>query len=100
MHSANTAQSNTDKILNASTQSLLLKLTFHLPQMNSGMNALGGWRQRETLRRNGVQTTLSSDVSVFNSQVCAEFLDLLVIGTISVDLITSAGFTKMKGNVL
>lgn len=46
-----------------------LKLTFHLAQMNSDMNPLGGWRQRDTLRRNRVQAIVSSGISVPKLQV-------------------------------
>lgn len=62
------------EILNAYTQSLLLKLIFHLAQMNSDTNPLGGWRQRDTLGRKGVQTIMISDSSLPNLEVCAEFL--------------------------
>lgn len=87
MYRTNTAQSGRGKrqILNAYTQLLLLKLTFHLAQMNSGRNPLGGWSQRDTLRRNGPQTNVGSDISGTKFQVCAEFLSFLVIRTIRVE---------------
>lgn len=93
MHNANSAPS---ELANANTQSLLLKLTFHL-QMNSGMEPLGGWRHRDTLRTNRVQNIMTSDLSSPNLQVCAEFLHfLLVLRTIRGDSITQGGFIKMK----
>lgn len=61
-------------ILNVYTHSRCLKLTFLPTQMNSDMNLLGGWRQRDTLRQNGVQTTMSS-VSTSNLQVISTLFD-------------------------
>lgn len=75
------AQRDTQKkteVVKADTQSLLLKLTSHLAQMNSDTNRLGGGRQRDTLWRSGPQTVMSSNTSMPNLQVCAEFLHFFI----------------------
>lgn len=66
------------QILNVYPHSLCLKLTFPPPfcsflQMNSDMNLLGGWRQRDTLSRNGAQTIVStSNLQVISTLISTD----------------------------
>lgn len=63
------------QILKVCTRSLCLQLASLLSQMNSDMNALGGWRHRDTLSQNGVQTITNTNVYTSNVEVIAALFD-------------------------